>query len=135
MLQRFVMHLSRAAEQRMGVPARASDAVKKYVHFRHQRFQERARIGLDRRKQSAERCSDGAALFAGKLGDRVLTARATLRDKPGLGLDARGHVQYMFGIAAAGPLLLLFEKIEQSAIVGEFRAKTLSDQLPVFTHA
>jgi hypothetical protein len=31
--------------------------------------------------------------------------------------------------------LLLFKKIKQSAIVGQFGAKTLSDQLPVFTHA
>ena len=135
MLQGFVMHLSRAAEQRVSVPAGTPDAVKKNVHLHHQCFEKRARIRLDQRKQGAQRRSGGATLFTGILGDHCLTTRATLRNESGLRFDARGNVQHVFRVAAAGPLLLLFEKIQQSAIVGEFGAKTLSDQLPVFTHA
>ena len=134
MLQRFAVHFHRTFQYRVAVMARAANAVQERVHLGYQRIEERARVRLNQGEHGAKRRRRRPAIFASECRNGLFPPTATQRDKSCLRFYSGRESQDALRIATGHAGLLLFEQVQQAAIVRELSAKTLSNNFPILTH-
>lgn len=128
---RFLVHLKRAAEQEMIVPARAPDPMKEMVDLVDQCFNEWPCVRFDMWQQIAQGRVGRETEARGEHLDVLFTGAAAILEDMSLRFDFATQAEHRVGVALEQRLLLLFEEAEERSVFDEFLPQTFCDELPV----
>jgi hypothetical protein len=107
----------------MVLTAGPTNAVQEMIDLVDQRFQQRTRVFFNAGQQGPQRDRRRLAAINRETGNGLLAMAAALVENLGLVFDFPTEAEDSVSIAPEKAFLLLLEKIEERAILGEFLAK------------